>query len=212
MAAASAGEARAAFLSLAEAGPKNGVGATEEQAKEIHAAIEELVGLSSLTEPAYDLMKPPYTYFDGTFELVYTNTKGGSSGKIGPFVGRVTQTFEGIRDLDGMGFSRRGIFLNAVELGPLTASLRARCESRSETSLAITFEEMTLSLFGVQVMKKPFELNSKGSKGMWDIKYMDPDTRILKTNANNWICMKRVEPAGGESWMQGQTRIGSQSA
>jgi hypothetical protein len=31
MAAASAGEARAAFLSLAEAGPKNGVGATEEQ-------------------------------------------------------------------------------------------------------------------------------------------------------------------------------------
>lgn len=49
-----------------------------EQAKEIHAAIEELVGLSSLTEPAYDLMKPPYTYFDGTFELYPPRPAGNS--------------------------------------------------------------------------------------------------------------------------------------
>jgi len=141
---------------------------------------------------------------------VYTNTKGGSSGKIGPFVGRVTQTFEGIRDLDGMGFSRRGVFLNGVQLGPLSASLRARCEARSATKLDITFETMQLALFGVQVMQKDFAPGSKGSKGTWDIKYLDAETRVLKTNANNWICMTKAAPAGGESFMQRQTRIGSQ--
>jgi hypothetical protein len=35
----------------------------------VHAAIEELATFGTLKDPAYALMKPPYTYFDGTFEL-----------------------------------------------------------------------------------------------------------------------------------------------
>lgn len=111
--------AKASFLSSALAGPPNGIDASPEQRADINGKLKTLCELNPTKEPAYALLRPPFNFFDGTWQLVYTDTKGGSSGKVGPFVGRVTQTFEGIRDLDQMGFSRRGIFLNAVEIGPL---------------------------------------------------------------------------------------------
>jgi hypothetical protein len=88
---------------------------------------------------------------------LYTNTTGGSSGKLGPFVGDVTQTFEGIRDLDAMGFSRRGVFTNAAQFGPLRTALRARCEAKTERRLSIVFEELAVSLFGFELQRKPFQ-------------------------------------------------------
>ena len=87
---------------------------------------------------------------------VYTNTTGGSSGKLGPLVGDVTQTFEGMRDLDAMGFARRGVFTNAAQFGPLRTALRARCEATAERRLSVVFEELSVSLFGVEIQKKPF--------------------------------------------------------
>jgi hypothetical protein len=64
-----AGEARAEFLRLAGACPRNGVGTPDAQAAEVHAAIEALTACNAVAEPAYELLKPPYTYFDGTYEL-----------------------------------------------------------------------------------------------------------------------------------------------
>lgn len=201
--------AKQAFISAAQAGPKNGVDASPEQRKEIESKLEALIELNPTKEPAFALLRPPYQYFDGTFELLYTNTGGGSSGKLGAFVGDVTQTFLGIRDNDAMGFSRRGIFTNNVQIGPFRASLTARCESKTETRLDITFEETNISLFGIPVKKKEFEVGAKGAKGSWTMLYADSSLRVLKTNAGNYMVLKRGAPEGGESWMERQMRLGS---
>jgi len=202
--------AKDAFMSAARAGPKNGVDASAAQRADIEGKLAELCKFSPTKEPAYALLRPPYEFFDGTFELLYTNTTGGSSGKVGPFVGDVSQTFLGIRDIDQMGFSRRGIFNNAAQFGPVRTSLRARCESRTETKLNIVFEELSISVFGIQVQTKPFEKGGKGTQGSWDLQYLDTDLRVLRTNAGNVLALEKVEPFGGESWMQSQKRIGSQ--
>ena len=68
----------------------------------------------------------------------------------------MTQTFEGMRDLDAMGFARRGVFTNAAQFGPLRTALRARCEATAERRLSVVFEELSVSLFGVEIQKKPF--------------------------------------------------------
>lgn len=170
----------------------------------------ELLTVPLCQEPAYALLRPPFEYFDGTFSLLYTNTTGGSSGQLGPFVGDVTQTFEGIRDIDQMGFSRRGIFSNAAQFGPLRTSLRARCQARTESKLEIIFEELCVSIFGIQVQTKQFEAGGKGTKGSWDLKYMDSDLRVLRTNAGNILVLEKADPYGGESYMARQRRIGSE--
>jgi hypothetical protein len=197
------------FIAAARAGPKNGVGATPEQRAAIEGKLSELIALNPTQEPAVSLLRPPYRFFDGTYSLLYTNTTGGSSGKLGPFVGDVTQTFEGMRDNDQMGFSRRGIFSNAAQFGPLRTSLRARCESRGDTKLNIVFEELSIFVFGVRVSNKPFEQGGKGTRGSWDLKYIDEDLRVLRTNAGNVLVLKKGEPFGGESYMEKQKRLGS---
>lgn len=146
--------AKASMLAAAAAAPPNGVDASPEQRADMDAKLKALCERNPTKEPAYALLRPPFEFFDGTYQLLYTDTRGGSSGKVGPFVGRVTQTFEGIRDLDQMGFSRRGIFLNAVEIGPLKVSLRARCESKSETKLEVVFEETETFILGQRVARK----------------------------------------------------------
>ena len=163
-------------------------------------------------EPAFALLCPPYQYFDGTFSLLYTDTKGGSSGKLGPLVGDVSQTFLGIRDNDQMGFSRRGIFNNAAQFGPLRTSLRARCQAKTESKLEIIFEELSVSLFGFQIQNKPFEAGGKGTKGSWDLKYMDEDLRVLRTNAGNVLVLEKTAPFGGESYMMRVKRLASEPA
>ena len=72
-------------------------------------------------------------------------------------MGDVTQTVEGIRDLDAMGFSRRGVFTNVAQFGPLRTALRARCEAKTERRLSIVFEELAVSLFGFELQRKPFQ-------------------------------------------------------
>uniref|UniRef100_A0A7S0VS46 Plastid lipid-associated protein/fibrillin conserved domain-containing protein n=1 Tax=Hemiselmis tepida TaxID=464990 RepID=A0A7S0VS46_9CRYP len=202
--------AKEAFVAAALGGPKNGVGCTTDQRADIEAKLNALCSFNPTKEPAYALLRPPFPYFDGTYGLVYTNTSGGSSGKLGPFVLDVTQTFEGIRDIDQMGFSRRGIFSNGGSLGPLQTSLRARCEAKTESKLNIVFEEMSLSLFGVQVQNKKFDPNGKGTKGSWDLRYVDEDLKVIRTNAGNVLALQKVAPLGGESYMDKQKRLGSQ--
>jgi len=49
------------------------------------------------------------------------------------------------------------------------------------------FEELSISVFGIQVQKKAFEKGGKGTQGSWDLKYMDSDLRVLRTNAGVWL-------------------------
>ena len=39
------------------------------------------------------------------------------------------------------------------------------------------FEELEIRVIGISIQKRPFETGGKGTKGSWDLKYLDPDLR-----------------------------------
>ena len=153
------GESTAALkeqLRRTAAPTQNGVGASERTVLTVEAIAAEL-------ESRRDL--DAFPALEGAHELVFSTSTGASSGKLGPFVGHVTQTF-----LD------EKTFVNAVELGPLKVALTARRETldMSGWTYRVTFESMGLSLFGVEVGSKPIS-----GGGTWNIRYVDDDLRIM---------------------------------
>lgn len=89
----------------------------------------------------------------GVHELIYSAAPGGSSGKIGPLDGKVTQNFVNATT-----------FINAVDLGPLRIALTASRKIKDETTIAVRFHSTTVSLFGVPIVTK-----SVGGGGIWKI-------------------------------------------
>ena len=153
------GESTAALkeqLRRTAAPTQNGVGASERTVLTVEAIAAEL-------ESRRDL--DAFPALEGAHELVFSTSTGASSGKLGPFVGHVTQTF-----LD------EKTFVNAVELGPLKVALTARREplDMSGWTYRVTFESMGLSLFGVEVGSKRIS-----GGGTWNIRYVDDDLRIM---------------------------------
>ena len=72
--------------------------------------------------------------------------EGGSSGKIGPFVGAVTQTF-----IDDVKFE------NSVELGPLRLALQAKRTPKDGQTYPSDFESLGVELFGVKLFRESYE-------------------------------------------------------
>jgi len=188
--------AKDAFILAARAGPKNGVGATADQRADIEGKLAELITYNPIsTEPAYVVLRPPYQYLDGTFSLLYTNTTGGASGKLGPLVGDVSQTFEGGMTL-GSDVDQYGAFLQqAATFGPFRTSLRVCCESRTETKLDLVFQEFCVSLFGFTA-RQPILQRGKGTRWTLELKYVDQDFRVLRTNRGNVLALQKVKPPG----------------
>ncbi len=54
----------------------------------------------------------------GTWDLIFTTTPGASGGKLGPFIGTVTQEVD----------IAEGLYVNYVRVGPLTGELEATWE------------------------------------------------------------------------------------
>jgi hypothetical protein len=96
--------------------------------------------------------KAPLT---GVHSLVYSSSSGGSSGKVGPFAGKVTQTF--VDDTT---------FVNAVELGPLRIALTAVREILSGDTVKVTFQKTTVTLAGVKLVEKDIS-----GSGIWKVLY-----------------------------------------
>jgi len=116
---------------------------------------EEREGLASMAKREIAKLsdvKPARASLSGRHKLVYSASPGGSSGKIGPLTGKVTQEF--VDDTT---------FINAVELGPLKIALRAEREVKSDTAIKVTFRETTVTLFGIKVTSKTIE----NSGGVW---------------------------------------------
>lgn len=147
---------RELLAACAEA-PKNGVGATPARQEKVWAAALKLQSEC----PEQPARKPLL----GVWELAYSTNEGGSSGKVGPFIGDVTQTF-----LD----ERR--FVNAVELGPLRVALEAERDVVDDSNIRVSFKEMAFSLLGMELFRKP----AKG-KGVWEQCYVDSNLRVMKT-------------------------------
>ena len=119
---------------------------TEEQ----RSTIDELCSsISIYSDPA-----PAQIELQGTHDLIYSASPGGSSGAIGPFVGKVSQLF--VDDLR---------FINRVELfgGILKIELNAERKVLDEKRIRVVFKETAFYLFGNEVKRGEV----KGS-GIWE--------------------------------------------
>lgn len=154
-------ELRRAFEDLCESMPDNGVGATLEQQEAITSAIVEL-------EP-HCTDAPARVVLSGTYELLYCSAKGGSNGKVGPLVGKVTQTF--VDDTQ---------FINAVSFfgDAVRLSLYATREVLDDTRIRVTFQETGVQLWGTELFRKTIT-----GSGVWKQKYVSEsgDLRVMLT-------------------------------
>ncbi|KAJ8606032.1 hypothetical protein CTAYLR_010788 [Chrysophaeum taylorii] len=170
-------DAKAAIERLS-AGTENGIRASDEAAAEIAALI---AGLEN-ANPTADIATSGL--LDGTWQLVYTTTKGSSAGALGPFVGTVSQ----IIDLGA------GSYVNLVELPLLTGKLGATWDVEGPDTWTVNFEFIEFFLFGQSVTKKPLT-----AKGTWEMTYLDSDFRILRAQGKkdappNVYVLKRRAP------------------
>ena len=96
----------------------------------------------------------------GTYDLLYSMAKGGSNGKVGPFVGKVSQIV-----LDDK------VFVNQVELfgGFVTVQLYAEREVLDDQRIRVSFVETVFRIYGAEVSRKP----TQGS-GVWTQLYVEP--------------------------------------
>eukprot|EP00930_Biecheleria_cincta_P021434 TRINITY_DN15895_c0_g1_i2.p1 TRINITY_DN15895_c0_g1~~TRINITY_DN15895_c0_g1_i2.p1 ORF type:complete len:447 (-),score=72.42 TRINITY_DN15895_c0_g1_i2:120-1460(-) len=147
---------RAVCTACADA-PKNGVEASEEVKQKVESAAASLTSLC----PANPARMP----LTGVWDLLYCTAPGGSSGKLGPFVGDVTQTFvDEVR------------FVNAVELGPLRIALEAERAVIDDYKIQVTFKEMAICFVGSELFRMP----AKG-QGVWQQRYVDDNLRVMNT-------------------------------
>lgn len=156
---ASVSATRAELLARCSAAPPNGVGASLEEDNAVHAIVTEL--------EVFCRPEPTRMPLSGVWQLVYTSSTGGSSGKVGPFVGRVTQTM--VDD---------SIFINAVEFfgGAVRLALEAEREVLDSKRIRVTFRETAVSVFGRQVFRKAIE-----GSGVWVQRYVDEGLRVMDT-------------------------------
>lgn len=108
--------------------------------------LEAALDLQIWSDPA-----PTQINLSGIHNLVYSASKGGSSGKLGPFNGKVTKEF-----IDDKSFT------NAVELGPFKIALTASREIKDDTTIQVSFHKTKVYLFGVQLLEKEV-----GGGGVW---------------------------------------------
>ncbi|CAK0742332.1 hypothetical protein CVIRNUC_001389 [Coccomyxa viridis] len=95
---------------------------SEEQAKHIDDLIKQLESTGQLDD--LDLT-------GSTWRLLYTTSKASSSGKIGPFIGRVTQVFPE---------DSRGQYVNKVDFGLVKADLLANYNTPQRDRINVAFE------------------------------------------------------------------------
>ena len=117
--------------------------ATEEERKNIETLANKITPLTD--------GKPARKELTGKHELLYSAAPGGSSGAIGPFVGKVSQLFV-----------NENIFKNIVNLGPLEVKLTAERKVLDDSRIRVKFIETRVKLFSVEVLNK----ETKG-QGVW---------------------------------------------
>lgn len=141
---------------------KNGLTATDEQRSEISSIISTLEQLN----PTKELTTSPV--LNGNWRLLYTTNSGSSAGKIGPFVGKVTQ----VVNTNGPSYT------NAVDVLPFVrAELEATWEVDAfayDTKWTVIFRSLAFKIFGLSVLKKELK-----QEGFWKMSYLDDEMRVL---------------------------------
>lgn len=125
--------------------------ASEADVATIADLAEQLASLSTVERPA-DVP------LSGVHSLVYSASSGGSSGMLGPFTGRVTQSFIDEKQ-----------FINAVTLGPLCIKIYADREVLSDGQrIRLKFRKTTVEIGGFQIIRKELK-----SSGIWKCKFVE---------------------------------------
>jgi hypothetical protein len=150
-------EVKVNMISLAH-GTQNGVKAS----KETRVAMAELVAQLERANPTKKLTSS--TLIDGDWKLLFTTNDGSSAGKVGPFMGTVTQEV----DLSSSYYD------NVVTLGPLRGRLSATWNVESSTVWTVEFQTLVLSLFNV-----PIKSQKLSAVGTWRMTFLDDDMRVL---------------------------------
>jgi hypothetical protein len=131
----------------------------DRQPKEVQERV--LAAARALSKGAATTTAQPDRYahmpLTGTHDLVYSSAPGGSSGKLGPFDGRVRQTF--VDDTT---------FVNSVELGPLTIELTATREIRNDDTIAVFFQSTTVRFWDQYTILS----RSITGGGIWQVLYV----------------------------------------
>jgi len=155
----STAKCKQALVAACQSAPPNGVGASEAEVAAVEAAIQ---GLEPNCPP-----QPAQAPLSGVYELLFCTAKGGSNGKVGPFVGKVTQTF-----VD------ETTFINAVELfgGAVRISLFAEREVLDDTRIRVSFRETAAQLFGTELFRKAID-----GSGVWVQRFVDDELRVMMT-------------------------------
>ena len=162
------------------AGTKNGTDLDEAGVEKVKAVIEQIIN----RDDGYP--NPNSVDLTSTnWQLTYSDSKGNSSGKLGPFTGVVTQEFT---DEPGSGK-----YKNVVKLVPLVLSLAAVAEplpkNKKNESLKVTFVDLTVTIFGQELLNKPFPPDRSGT---WRMAYASDEIRVLYTNQGNVFVLTRT--------------------
>ena len=168
MSAATAVDASALLAAIDAAGTPVGIKATEEAQEAVSAAAEALRGTGAAAAARVPI--------SGTYELLWSMAKGGSNGKVGPFVGSVTQ--EIVDDEN---------FINAVKLGPLKIALSATREVLDDKRIRVKFVSTSVRLFGKQLLDKP----TKG-QGVWEQIAVNDDASLRVMNTPSLFVLRRL--------------------
>ena len=116
---------------------------------------EELVNIAKNELSQLSDEKPAQRSLNGFHTLLHSQSQGGSSGNLGPFVGRVQQEF-----IDETNF------INSVSFffgGFLRISLYAERTILDDTRIRVKFRETVIQLGGIEVVRK----DTKG-QGVWN--------------------------------------------
>ena len=113
---------------------------------------ESLMAIAKSLSPYTD-PEPAKQPLSGTHSLIYSASKGGSSGALGPFVGKVEQRFLSETD-----------FINQVSLGPVRIELNAERKVLDDDRIRVKFLSTRVSLFNgkTELVKKDIK-----GQGVW---------------------------------------------
>lgn len=143
-------------------GTSNGIKATDDVRSKVAKIVKDL----ELLNDVKSIGTSPI--MNGNWKLMYTTTNDGpSSGRLGPFIGRVDQ------DVDVTNTK----YINGVRLGGgiVQGALTATWDNLGPKLWTVKFLNIEIKLFGIAVLKKSL----LGTEGTWQMTYLDKDIRVL---------------------------------
>lgn len=161
------------------AGSQNGTDRSEAQRKELASIISQLNELNPTAAPATaDLAGTEWV-------ILYTDSTGNSSGKLGPLVGKTGQRFPA--DTPGQ-YVNYASFLG----GALVVELQGEYVAKGDARINLLFKSTSFSFLGGLLRTPPKEFPNGGVKAHWIMKYVDGDWRVLETNKGSTFVLVKV--------------------